>query len=61
MEQQDWFTTWFDSPYYHTLYQHRNATEAALFIRNLADSLEFNNKDHLLDLAWKGTACNLPE
>ncbi|MDP6921737.1 MAG: class I SAM-dependent methyltransferase [Lutibacter sp.] len=51
MKQQDWFTTWFDSPYYHTLYQHRNATEAALFIRNLADSLEFNNKDHLLDLA----------
>lgn len=28
----DWFERWFDTPYYHLLYAHRDATEAAAFL-----------------------------
>jgi len=32
---QEWFESWFDSPYYHVLYKNRNDSEAAFFIDNL--------------------------
>ncbi|HKR07308.1 MAG TPA: class I SAM-dependent methyltransferase [Bacteroidia bacterium] len=28
----DWFKSWFDSPYYHLLYKHRNDAEAKVFL-----------------------------
>ena len=31
----EWFATWFDSEYYHELYQHRTTEEAENFIRQL--------------------------
>ena len=35
MNDKQWFETWFDSPYYHTLYDHRNYAEAENFIQNI--------------------------
>ncbi len=49
--QNDWFATWFDSPYYHLLYQHRDHQEAAAFIDALVDYLRFRKHSHILDLA----------
>lgn len=46
-----WFATWFNSHYYHTLYQHRNHEEAELFIRNLLQYLQAPQKSIMLDLA----------
>ena len=51
MEQKAWFETWFDSPYYHLLYQHRNDEEASLFIGNLLNELNLPKDSKLLDLA----------
>jgi len=31
----DWFKSWFDSPYYHLLYKHRNDAEAKIFLDNI--------------------------
>ena len=49
--QQNWFKSWFDSPYYHILYNHRNYTEAEYFITNLFDHLELSVQSKVLDLA----------
>lgn len=37
---QEWFKTWFDSPYYHILYRQRDEKEAGWFIRSLIDFLK---------------------
>ncbi len=46
-----WFETWFDSNYYHQLYQHRNDEEAEFFISNLIKFLDLPKGDKVLDLA----------
>jgi SAM-dependent methyltransferase len=46
-----WFEEWFDSPYYHVLYGHRDDTEAESFIRHLIDELQPAPDAQLLDLA----------
>lgn len=46
-----WFATWFDSSYYHLLYQHRDDTEAQFFMDNLVKHLQVPNKAQILDLA----------
>ena len=46
-----WFENWFDSPYYHILYQHRNFDEAELFIDNLIQLLHPAAHSQFLDLA----------
>ncbi len=51
IEQSDWFVNWFDSPYYHILYNKRNDEEALLFIKNLCNFLQLPNNSSLLDLA----------
>ncbi len=38
--QKEWFTSWFDTPYYHTLYKNRDYTEASLFIDNIAQFIK---------------------
>lgn len=48
---QDWFKTWFDSPYYSILYKNRNDSEARLFIANLLDYLHPSPGTSVLDLA----------
>ena len=34
-----WFVKWFNSPYYHILYQNRSLTEAEDFIQKLTQNL----------------------
>jgi SAM-dependent methyltransferase len=46
-----WFESWFDSPYYHILYQHRDETEAKFFLDNLLNELQLPEKASILDLA----------
>ncbi len=46
-----WFSSWFDTPYYHTLYKHRNDEEAELFMHNLMQYIQPAANSRLLDLA----------
>lgn len=46
-----WFSTWFDSKYYHLLYQHRDDTEAQFFMDNLVAKLRIPQGASILDLA----------
>ncbi len=48
--QKNWYKTWFDSPYYHLLYQHRDENEASLFIQNLVEKIALK-KGSVLDMA----------
>jgi len=48
--RKEWFETWFDSPYYHVLYDHRNEEEAQKFILNLKERLYLNKSNTVLDL-----------
>lgn len=50
MNKSDWFTDWFNTSYYHTLYKDRNDIDAQLFIRNVIDFLKIPLTSHLLDL-----------
>ncbi len=47
----EWFAEWFDSPYYHILYQNRDEKEAQFFIDNLVKFLAVQPQHRLLDLA----------
>lgn len=51
MENADWFESWFDTSYYHTLYKNRDHSEAELFIANLVDLLKLPSESYVLDLA----------
>ncbi len=53
MEQQEveWFSAWFDSPYYHILYKDRDLKEAQLFMDNLLAYLHPKQNAKILDLA----------
>lgn len=46
----DWFATWFDSPYYHLLYRHRDDTEAGYFLKNLLKYLNPGDDCHMADI-----------
>ncbi len=48
---KQWYTTWFDSPFYQLLYDHRNDDEAARFIKNLVNHLKIPTGSKILDLA----------
>jgi SAM-dependent methyltransferase len=48
---KEWFSEWFDSPYYHILYKHRDQDEAKLFIDKLFQHLNFGPDDKILDAA----------
>lgn len=50
-QQDEWFSTWFDSPYYHILYNNRNALEARQFMDNLLAYLHPKPHGKILDLA----------
>lgn len=49
--KEEWFKEWFDSPYYHVLYKHRDDTEAASFIESLIRFLNPSPNATMLDLA----------
>lgn len=45
-----WYTSWFDSPYYHILYKDRDYKEAERFIDNLLKSLKPQKGSKILDI-----------
>jgi SAM-dependent methyltransferase len=52
MEKElEWFSAWFDSPYYHILYAERDEAEAAMFILALQVHLKIQVGAHVLDAA----------
>ena len=51
IQASEWFAEWFDSPYYHVLYNHRDEEEATFFIDNLIDFLKPDSASVMLDLA----------
>lgn len=48
---ETWFSSWFDTPYYHILYKERNYREAQVFMDNLTHYLNLPEKAKVLDLA----------
>ncbi len=46
-----WYASWFDSPYYQILYDHRNDLEASRFIKRLVEYLKVPRGSRILDLA----------
>ncbi len=50
MKTTDWFTSWFDTSYYHTLYKHRNDADAQFFMRNITSFLKLPKTSHIADL-----------
>jgi SAM-dependent methyltransferase len=50
-KQSEWFKTWFDSPYYHLLYENRDENEAHDFILKLCSWLDLKPGTKTLDLA----------
>jgi len=46
-----WYSSWFDTPYYHMLYKDRDYEEAKLFMTNLVEFLKLPNGAKILDLA----------
>lgn len=51
LNSKNWFEDWFDSPYYHLLYQNRDFNEAELFIGNLTRFLKLKQGSEVMDLA----------
>lgn len=50
MKHKNWFTDWFNTPYYHILYKDRNDTDAQLFMKNITTFLALPKTTHILDL-----------
>jgi SAM-dependent methyltransferase len=51
MNRKNWFVSWFDSPYYHILYNKRDDEEAKLFLDKLTDFIQPDRNSSILDLA----------
>lgn len=49
--QKEWFSEWFNSPYYHILYQNRDEKEAEFFLQNVVNKLQFLPEHRIIDLA----------
>lgn len=49
--KNNWFTSWFDTPFYHTLYKDRDDTEAHAFMETLTNYLNIPENGTILDLA----------
>lgn len=50
-QTENWFASWFDTPYYHILYKDRDYTEAQLFMDNITNYLNLPEDAKILDLA----------
>ena len=51
LKTKEWFGEWFDSPYYHVLYKHRDKEEAKTFIDYLIQYFQYSENDLIQDLA----------
>lgn len=47
----DWYAEWFDTTYYHLLYQNRNDEEAEFFLSNIQKILHLNEGLNIWDMA----------
>lgn len=50
-ETDQWYTSWFDTPFYHILYKDRDTEEAGFFMKKLTSFLQLEKKSEILDLA----------
>ncbi len=50
-QKSTWYSSWFDTPYYHILYKERNDDEAQFFMDNLTHYLNLPENAKVLDLA----------
>jgi SAM-dependent methyltransferase len=50
-QEKEWFTSWFDTAYYHILYKDRDDTEAQAFMETLTEYLNMPEGGKILDLA----------
>ncbi len=50
-ETENWYNSWFNSPYYHILYKDRGYDEASSFMRSLTHFLKLPEQAKILDLA----------
>lgn len=50
-DTKPWYASWFDTPFYHILYQDRDEKEAAYLINNLLTHLKLSPPAKILDLA----------
>ena len=48
--QKEWFSSWFDTPYYHILYKNRDYAEASIFIDNITQFLKLKQNTICWDL-----------
>src|SRR6476620_2033836 len=48
--KKEWFSSWFDTPYYHILYKNRDYSEASLFIDNITRFLDLKPNADCWDL-----------
>jgi SAM-dependent methyltransferase len=46
-----WYASWFDTPYYHILYRDRDYAEAGAFMKRLTQRLKLNKNAQIMDLA----------
>lgn len=51
IQEDRWYASWFNTPYYHSLYADRNHAEARDFMRNLVQYLKLSQDCTILDLA----------
>lgn len=51
VDTQNWYASWFDTPYYHILYKDRGYHEAEDFMKNLTKFLALDPSSKILDLA----------
>ncbi len=51
MTEKNWFEEWFNSPYYHILYENRSETEAENFIKKISTFLQIKKEEKILDAA----------
>ena len=49
-QEKEWFENWFNTPFYHILYDYRNDDEAEYFMNNLAGFLKLEQGNSVLDL-----------
>ncbi|SDS26714.1 Methyltransferase domain-containing protein [Formosa sp. Hel1_31_208] len=50
-DTQQWYASWFDTPFYHILYKDRDYKEAQVFMDNLTEYLNLPEGGSILDLA----------
>lgn len=50
MKETDWFTSWFNTPYYHILYKDRDDIDAQVFMRNITSFLKLPKGSRIADI-----------